>query len=348
MPVACAAARARRHARPRRRALPPGPRGPRPRAAPGPAPGAGWDGRAWPRPCLRARACPWSPALKLLEILQRSVAWLKERGCESARLDAELLLAHGLGVQRLDLYLQFDRPVGPQEAERLRTLVMERGRGVPVAYLLGTRGFWSLDFEVTPAVLVPRPETEHLVEVALEALRPCAAPCLADVGTGSGCVVLSVLHELPAARAHATDCSPAALEVARANAARHGLEARVAFHPGDLLEPLRSSPDWGRLDAVLSNPPYIVRGDPSVEPAVHAHEPHVALYVPGQDPLEVALRVAASAREALAPGGLLALEVGAGSATAACERLLALGWQEPTTWADLAGIERIVSARRPA
>lgn len=291
---------------------------------------------------------PVEPDLKLLEILQRSAAWLGERGCDSPRLDAELLLAHGLGVRRLDLYLQFDRPVGPQEAERLRALVMERGRGVPVAYLLGTRGFWSLDFKVSPAVLVPRPETEHLVEVALQALRERPAPVLADVGTGSGCVVLSVLHELPGARAHATDCSAAALEVARENAAQHGLEGRVAFHLGDLLEPLRASPDWGRLDAVLSNPPYIVRGDPSVEPGVHAHEPHAALYVPGDDPLEVALRVAAAAREALAPGGLLALEVGAGSAAPACERLLALGWEEPTAWADLAGIDRIVSARRPA
>lgn len=289
-----------------------------------------------------------SPALKLLEILQRSTAWLKERGCESARLDAELLIAHGLGVGRLDLYLQFDRPVSPAEAQTLRGLVRERGRGVPVAYLVGTRGFWSLDLAVTPAVLVPRPETEHLVAVALLALRAAPAPRFVDVGTGSGCVAVAVLHELPQARAHATDLSGAALEVARGNAQRHGVLERLSLHPGDLLEPLRRSEDWGRLDAVLSNPPYIVRGDPSVEAAVHAHEPHEALYVPGDDPLEVAMRLSTQALEALAPGGLLALEVGAGSAATACERLEVAGWEEPTAWADLAGIDRIVSARRPS
>jgi release factor glutamine methyltransferase len=283
----------------------------------------------------------------LLEILQRSTAWLKERGSDSPRLDAELLLAHGLGLQRLELYLKFDRQVTPEEAERLRALVKERGRGVPVAYLVGERGFHALSFEVSPDVLVPRPETEHLVEVALEALEGHASPVLADLGVGSGCVAVSVLFALPGARGHATDVSPGALAVAQRNAVRHGVADRLALHEGDLLAPLRDGPDWGRLDLVLSNPPYVVRGDPTLEARVAEHEPALALYVPGQDPLEVALRAAEQAREALAPGGLLALEVGAGSAAQGRARLEALGYLDVRTRADLAGVERILYGRTP-
>lgn len=285
--------------------------------------------------------------MTLLEVLTRSTAWLKERGGESPRLDAELLLAHGLGLKRLDLYLQFDRPLGEAEVLRLRGLVKERGRGVPVAYLLGEREFWSLAFNVTPAVLVPRPETEHLVEAALAALAGRAQPVIVDVGVGSGCVAVSVLHTLPEARGHGLDLSPLALEVARGNAHRHGVAERLALHVGDLLAPLRTSADWGRLDAVLSNPPYIVKGDPTVEAGVAAHEPALALYVAGADPLEPATRIAEQALEALRPGGFLALEVGAGSAPEACRRLALLGYQEVRSIRDLSQIERIVTGLKP-
>lgn len=285
--------------------------------------------------------------MTLLEVLTRSTAWLKERGGESPRLDAELLLAHGLGLKRLDLYLQFDRPLAEAEVLRLRGLVQERGRGVPVAYLLGEREFWSLAFSVTPAVLVPRPETEHLVEAALAALAGRAQPVIADVGVGSGCVAVSVLHALPEARGHGLDLSSEALEVARGNARRHGVADRLALHVGDLLAPLRASADWGRLDAVLANPPYIVKGDPSVEAGVAAHEPALALYVSGADPLEPATRIAEQAREALLPGGFLALEVGAGSAPEACRRLTKLGYADVRSMRDLSQIERIVTGLRP-
>ncbi len=283
--------------------------------------------------------------MTLLEVLTRSTAWLKERGGESPRLDAELLLAHGLGLKRLDLYLQFDRPLVEAEVLRLRGLVQERGRGVPVAYLVGEREFWSLAFAVSPAVLVPRPETEHLVEAALAALAGCPAPVIADVGVGSGCVAVSVLHGLAAARGHGLDLSAEALEVARGNAERHGVAGRLTLHRGDLLAPLRGSPDWGRLNAVLANPPYIVRGDPTVEAGVAAHEPALALYVSGDDPLELATRIAEQALEALAPGGFLALEVGAGSAPEACRRLAALGYADVRSIRDLSQIERIVTGR---
>jgi release factor glutamine methyltransferase len=279
-------------------------------------------------------------------VLKRSAAWLAERGIGSARLDAEILLAHGLGLKRLDLYLQYDRRLTPAERDRLRPLLRERAAGVPVAYLTGEREFWSLPFHLDRSVLVPRPETEHLVEVALAHVEGREAPVFADVGTGSGCIAVAVLHGAPRARAHALDCSPAALEVAARNAERHGVAGRLAFASGDLLEPLRPSADWGRLDAVVSNPPYVVRGDPSLAPDVAAHEPEVALYVPGPDALAVAQQIAEQAREALAPGGLLALEVGAGSAPEALRRLGALGYCDVRAVQDLAGIERVVLGLR--
>jgi release factor glutamine methyltransferase len=212
----------------------------------------------------------------------------------------------------------------------------------PIAYIVGRKGFRRLDLAVDPRVLIPRPETEHLVEAALEHLGARESPVFADVGTGSGCIAVAVLHALPAARAHALDCSAQALAVAGRNAERHGVSARLALHAGDLLQPLPGSGDWGRLDAVLSNPPYIVRGDPLLSPDVAAHEPGVALYVPGEDPLAVAMRIADSAREALAPDGLLALEVGAGTASEAQRRLTALGYSSVRAVPDLAGIERVV------
>jgi len=284
----------------------------------------------------------------LLEVLKKATSWLGERGLESPRLDAEVLLAHGLGIRRLDLYLQHDRPLSPDELTKLRALVQERGKGIPVAYLTGVREFYALPFTVTRDVLVPRPETEGLVEVALAALRPLPAPRFADVGTGSGCVAVAVLHALPAAHGVATDLSAAALAVARGNAGRHGVAERFTAFEGSLLGPLRATDDFGRFDAVLSNPPYVVRGDPSVQPSVAAHEPALALYVPGADPLELAGALAREALEALAPGGLLAIEIGAGSGPAAGALLAGLGYLDVTVRPDGAGIPRIAVGRRPS
>jgi release factor glutamine methyltransferase len=256
-------------------------------------------------------------------------------------------MAHALGVKRLDLYLQFDRPLDAGELDRIRELVRGRGARTPVAYLLGEREFFSLVFAVDRRVLVPRPETELLVEVAREHLRACEAPLFCDVGTGSGCVAVALLHELPAARGLAVDLAPGALEVAGANAARHRVQARLALLEGDLLEPLRGGEAWGRLDAVLSNPPYVVRGDPALEEDVRAHEPEQALYVPGDDPLEPARRLAAQALEALAPGGLLALEIGFGSGAEARALLASLGYADVAVHPDLARVERVVAGRAP-
>ena len=266
---------------------------------------------------------------------------------DSARLDAEILVAHALELERLQLYLQFDRPLAEAELAVIRELVRKRGAHVPVAYLVGEREFYSLPFTVDERVLVPRPETELLVETAVAALQALEAPVVADVGTGSGCVAVTLLHELPAARAHGIDVEAGALEVARANAERHGVLDRLELHAGACLAPLERHPDRGRLDAVLSNPPYILEDDPTVEQGVRDHEPHTALFVEGGDPLVIALRIATEALEILAPGGLLAFEVGLGSAEEAQRRLVALGYEHVTSAPDLAGIERVVSGRSP-
>ena len=266
---------------------------------------------------------------------------MEKRGFESPRLDVEILMAHALGLKRLDLYLQFDRPLQDAELAAIRKQVVARGEQQPVAYLVGEREFHSLAFAVDARVLVPRPETEHLVEVALERLKDDAAPVVADIGTGSGCIAIALLHELPAARAHATDTSSDALAVARTNAERHAVAERLALHEGDLLEPLRAGGDWGAFAAVLSNPPYIVRGDPSVEVGVLAHEPEVALFVPGDDPLELARRIAIDALEALGAGGFVALEVGHESGAAAGTMLGELGYANVEVLRDLGGIERV-------
>jgi release factor glutamine methyltransferase len=286
----------------------------------------------------------------LLEVLKKATAFLEGKGSDSPRLDAEVLIAHGLSVRRIDLYLQHDRPLTEAEVVRLRGLVVERGRGVPVAHLTGEREFFSLSFHVTKDVLVPRPETEGLVEAGLAFLESREAPVVCDVGTGSGCVAIALLVRRPDARALATDVSPAALEVAAANARRHGVADRVTFALGPWLEPvarLRAAGDAPALAAVLSNPPYVVRGDPSIEAGVAAFEPAQALYVAGRDALEPAKAIAREALALLSPGGLLAVEVGAGSASAAGEALAAMGYEDVGAAVDGAGVLRVVSGRSP-
>lgn len=284
--------------------------------------------------------------LTVLEVLRRSTEWLRGRGIEQPRLDAELLMAHALGVQRLDLYVQFDRPLTEEELGSARGLVRARGDHTPVAYIVGQREFYSLEFAVDARVLVPRPETEHLVEAALAHLAPREAPVFADIGTGSGCIAISVLKGHAGARAHAVDVSPDALEVARENVARHEVGERIALHGGDLLAPLRASSDWGRLDAVLSNPPYVLADDPALAPDVRAHEPAAALFVPGSDALAYVRRIAVDALEALAPGGLLACEIGHESGADALALFDELGYLETRLIPDLARIDRVVLGQR--
>jgi release factor glutamine methyltransferase len=285
-------------------------------------------------------------------LLTWTTEWLTSRGSDSPRLDAEVLLASVRGCPRIALYTAFDVPVNDDERARFRSLVKRRGEGEPVAYLVGNREFFSLSFAVSPAVLVPRPETEGLVVRVLD-LHPSAEPKgprlrIVDVGTGSGAIAVTLAatlaKRLQQAEFVATDISSAALSVARENAQRHGVADQIEFVECDLLDDPRVAGPW---DVIVSNPPYIREDEFDALPRdVRLHEPRTAL-VAGPTGVEVIARLVAAAAQKLAPGGWLVMEVGPATASAAeaivvAESELVL---EPTL-KDMAGLPRIVQARR--
>lgn len=268
--------------------------------------------------------------MTLLEVLRRATGYLEAHGSSSPRLDAELLLAHALGVKRLDLYLQFDRPLEEEELAPYRELTARRGRGEPVAYLVGRREFMGLDFEVTPAVLVPNPDTELLVQRAVEWGRARPGPLrVADIGTGSGCIAVAVAHYLPGATVVATDISPEAIAVARRNIARHELIDRVTVVEADLMSGL--TPPY---DLILANLPYL---DRSVElpPEVTA-QPARALF----GGATLVNRLLAAAPEVLASGGAAMLEVD----PAILPELQVQGFAGHRLHRDLGGHQRLLEA----
>ncbi len=285
------------------------------------------------QPVDRSAPRSWRP----LELVARSTDYLRERGVPSPRLDAELLLAHALGVNRLDLYLGFESPVRGAQLACYRELVGARGRDrVPVAYLTGEREFWSRSFRVTRDVLIPRPETELLVR----AVRDLAPQRVAEVGVGSGAVVGALALELPEAEFVALDCCEAALAVAAENLERLGVADRVRLRCGDGPEVLE-----GTYDALVSNPPYIPTGAlPQLEPEL-GHEPRIALDG-GSDGLGLIRRLVAAA-PARVPGGFLVLEMGAGQAAMTQSLLAEAGAREIRVERDLAGIERVALGRFP-
>lgn len=272
------------------------------------------------------------------------LAWTSERflkdGLESSRLDAEVLLAHALGMQRVGLYLDLDRPLDEAERGRYRALVSRRIGREPVAYLVGSREFWSLPFAVDARVLVPRPETETLVEQALVTLRDFTAPRILDVGTGSGVIAVTLATERPDARVVATDSSADALEVAAANATRH--EVEVALHVGDLLEAL--PPEEAPFQLLVANLPYVAEGDRHFLAPELSAEPAGALFA-DDDGLAVLKRLIRAAPAHLQrPGGVLMLEVGQGQADAVSQLFVDAGIDRGVTvHRDLAGIERVVA-----
>lgn len=286
-----------------------------------------------------------STVRELIEVASR---WLGEQGVDEARLGTEHLLAHVLGVRRLDLYLDHDRPVAEAERVRFRGLMRRRAAREPLAYLLGTRGFYGLDLEVGPGVLVPRPESEHLVEGGLEELGRLTvegnlAPRLADVGTGSGCLALALLTHSPAATGIGLDRSSAALSIAGRNARALGLHGRLRLVQSDLLA--ACGPD--SLDLIVSNPPYITPDEHQwLAPEVKDHEPALALYDDHGLPLTRAL--VEQARAVLRPGGALLVETGYEKAALVRGMFEAAGFAEVRSIFDLAGIERVVAGRRPA
>ena len=268
------------------------------------------------------------------DALDSALIALTAAGCESPRLDAELLLADALGVDRAAVIAAPSRELEPAQARRFQTHARRRTQREPVAYILGRKGFRTIELEVDGRVLIPRPETEHLVEAALDLPRGAR---VVDVGTGSGAVALALKAERPDLEVVATDSSAAALAVARANAERLGLD--VALLHGDLLEPVA-----GPLDAVLSNPPYVADADRgSLAPEITRHEPAEALFA-GADGLDLIRRLAPDA--AAAGATLLALEVGFGQAAAVAEIVRAGGFPRTEAIADLAGVERVVVGRR--
>ena len=272
-------------------------------------------------------------------ILKWTEQYFKEKGIESPRLDAEVLLSHILGRERIYLYVHFDEPLEPAELARYRDAIKQRVQRVPVAYIIGEKEFMGLTFKVTEDTLVPRPDTEILVQAAVERLRARGeAPRFADIGTGSGAICLSVLHFLPKAQADTVDISPAARAIAEENAAALEVADRVTFHTGDLLAPLA-----GSYDAILSNPPYIPDDDiAALAPEVRLKEPHTAL-AGGKDGLDFYRRLTADAPALLKDGGFLALEVGIHQA-APVAALAVPSFSRTEILKDYAGIERVVIA----
>jgi release factor glutamine methyltransferase len=281
-------------------------------------------------------ASPPKPVWAVLEVLRWTTAHFEKHGVASARLDAELLAAHAFGMSRIELYAHFDRPLAAAELASYRDLVSRRLAGEPVAYLLGHKEFWSLDLLVDSRVLIPRPDSETLVE---EALDRFAGPGgrIADVGTGSGALALALAKERPEAQVFATDISPEALAVARANAERLGLA--VTFWQGDLDQALVPA---GRFELIVANLPYIPSAEIDGLSADVRSEPRQALDG-GADGLALLRRLIEAAPELLQPEGCLALEVGAGQAGAVEEFLRGAGFGGVRSRRDLAGIERVVS-----
>jgi release factor glutamine methyltransferase len=276
----------------------------------------------------------------IMKVLGWTQGRFAERGLSTPRLDAEVLLAHVLGRDRVGLYTHFDQPLAGEELARFRELIKRRLGGESVAYLVGHREFRSLDLAVDARVLVPRPDTETLVEAALALLPPprAEAPRVVDVGTGSGAIAIAIAVARPDVTVEAVDRSPDAAEVARANAARHA--PAVVVHVGDLLGPVE-----GPIDLVVSNPPYIPSGEIAGLPAEVQREPRLALDG-GADGLEVVRRLVAQAVPRLVVGGALAIEIGQGQAGATAALFAASGLVEIARHRDLGGVERVVTGRR--
>jgi len=308
----------------------------------------------------------------LMEYLRLAADYLGRCGSPSARLDAELLLGHVLGMDRVALYVNHDRPLEPAEVDAYRRVLRERCRGTPIAYITGKKEFMRVTLKVTPEVLIPRPETELLVEAVVHHLQ--ARPhreganavsgaagseagadvslLLADVGTGSGAIAIGLALALPGARVLATDVSPGALAVARDNVTAQRLDGRVMLMQGDLLAPVAEALKAGKiefLDAIVSNPPYIsARTWDSLPRSVRDYEPRLALDG-GPDGLDVYRRLIPQAAPLLRPGGLLALEIGHDQEPALRELLARDGrWGDVQVQKDYAGHPRVVLATRRA
>jgi release factor glutamine methyltransferase len=275
----------------------------------------------------------------VLKILQWTANYFAGKEIDSARLEAELLLANTLDLDRVGLYINFERPLDAKELASFREQVQRRAKREPVQYIIGETEFWSLPFNVSPAVLVPRADTEVLIEEALARIESSGK--VLDVGTGSGVIAVSLAHEKPAITVTAIDCSEPALAVARGNADRNGVGDRVNCLVGDMSE-LPSGP----FEMIVSNPPYIPTADcEELMPEVRDYEPRLALDG-GDDGLMAYRQLAVQSGKALVPGGWLLVEVGVGQAADVAALFKAAGLTEISQRKDYSGIPRVVMARR--
>jgi release factor glutamine methyltransferase len=303
--------------------------------------------------------CDLKTPMDVRGALRTGISQLREKQVASYTLAAELLLLHVLGRDRAWLYAHPEEPINSQELDKFLSLISRRANGEPTQHLTGKQEFWSLEFEVTPDVLIPRPETEHVIEVALDrlALRELRAGrpqktngkgfLIADIGTGSGCLAIALAKELPGATIYATDISPAALVVAHRNAVRHGVEKRIRFLESDLSLPLAADgANRSAFDLVVSNPPYIPRRDANtLAREVRDHEPGVALFG-GEEGYELYAGLIALARRYLKPCGMFVAELGHDSLPAVQPLLDAGQWTNVGVSNDLAGIPRVIAAER--
>jgi release factor glutamine methyltransferase len=281
---------------------------------------------------------PWTVA----RLLDWTAKYLAEKGSESPRLDTEVLLAHSLACKRIDLYTRHDEVVTEDSRQRFKSLIRQRIEGCPVAYLVGRKEFYSLEFEVTRAVLIPRPDTETVVDECLKLAKEMPEPTVLDIGTGSGCLAVAVAKYCKQARVTAIDVSAEALQVAARNAAKHSVAERIHFVPGDLYGPL---PDGERFDFVLSNPPYVPHDDiAGLAAGVRDFEPHLALDG-GRDGLEMLGRLVSGAPARLKPGGYLIVEIGSPQEKPAREQIQAVqGFALAKTVHDSSGHPRVLRA----
>lgn len=284
------------------------------------------------------------------ELIQVTADYLAGKDVESARLNAERLLGDVLGLSRLELYLQHDRPVVGDELDRYRDLVRRRAAGEPLQHILGATGFYGRDFKVTPDVFVPRPETEHLVERALGMLSSLGddvlSPLAAEVGCGSGVIAVTLAAEAPRLDIWATDVNPAAVALTGANAHRHGVGARVHALLGSRFDPLPAHLR-GDLDLLVSNPPYVRRGELASLSREVQRDPQEALDG-GEDGLDFYRALAAGAARWLKPGGWFAVEIGADQGETVPEILRASQFYGVDVGLDYNGLPRVVAGRRPA
>lgn len=282
-------------------------------------------------------------AWTILEILQWTTDYFQQKEIDSPRLTAEVLLAHTLDTDRMYLYVHYDQPLEQEERAGFKTLIQQRVQGVPTQYLTGRQEFWSLEFQVAPGVLIPRPETEHLVEAAINLSAQFPTPAIVDIGTGSGIIAISLKKEIPHASIYAGDIAGTALAIAKQNAITL-LENgnNIEFHQGDLFEPFAGM----TFDLIVSNPPYISAEEyATLSCEVREHEPKIALYAGGEG-LDVYRRLIAKAHSYLHPDGYILVEIGYGQKDAVVNIFQKHGFSIKSLIKDYAGIDRVVIAWR--